>query len=246
MLAAVGMLRLRRSFRARAADGPRTTVRADIAEGMRFLVRHRVLRTLAVMVGVSNLASSATGAVLVLWAVGPLSAMGLTEAQYGLLLTALAVGAVLGSLVATRVAARLGRTATLAISIVTSTLALAAPALTTDGWLVAGANALAGFGVAVWNVVTVSLRQRLTPDALLGRVNSAYRLLAWGTVPLGAGLGGLVGETWGLRWAFVLAALVSLTTLALLPLVRERADGAPGPDGEPDVREAPAREADLA
>ena len=210
-------------------------MRADVAEGMRFLVRHRVLRTLAVMVGVSNLASSATGAVLVLWAVGPLSAMGLTEAQYGLLLTALAVGAVLGSLVAT-----------LAISIVTSTLALAAPALTTDGWLVAGANALAGFGVAVWNVVTVSLRQRLTPDALLGRVNSAYRLLAWGTVPLGAGLGGLVGETWGLRWAFVLAALVSLTTLALLPLVRDHADGAPGPGGAPDVREAPAREADLA
>ena len=77
VLAAVGMLRLRGSFRARAADAPRTTVRADIAEGMRFLVRHRVLRTLAVMVGVSNLAASATGAVLVLWAVGPLSAMGL-------------------------------------------------------------------------------------------------------------------------------------------------------------------------
>ena len=221
VLAAVGMLRLRGSYRVRGTDGPRTTVRGDIAEGLLFLVRHRVLRSLAVMVGVANLASSATGAVLVLWAVGPASAMGLTEAQYGLLLTAMAVGAVAGSLVATRVAARLGRTATLAVTILTSTLSLGAPALTTDAWLVAGANVLAGFGIAVWNVVTVSLRQQLTPDALLGRVNSAYRLLAWGTVPLGAGLGGLVGEAWGLRWVFVGAAVVSLTMLALLRLVRE-------------------------
>ena len=48
------------------------------------------------------------------------------------------------------------------------------------------------------NVVMVSLRQRVTPDRLLGRVNSAYRLVAWGTMPIGALLGGLVADAFGL------------------------------------------------
>jgi hypothetical protein len=65
-------------------------------------------------------------------------------------------------------------------------------------WLVAAA-----IGIA-WNVVTVSLRQRIVPDALLGRVNATYRLLAWGTMPVGAALGGLVGEAFGLPAVFLL------------------------------------------
>lgn len=223
VLAALGLLGLHGSFRVpRAADAARTTLRHDVAEGLRFLWRRPVLRTLAVMVGVSNLAMTATTSVFVLWAVGPASPMGLTEAQYGLLMTTFAVGAVAGSLVAAPVSARLGRTVTLGACVAGSALCMAVPALTTDPWAVGAGNAVAGFGIALWNVVTVSLRQHLTPDRLLGRVNSAYRLLAWGTMPIGAALGGLVGETLGLRWVFVLGAAATLALGALLPQVGER------------------------
>jgi predicted MFS family arabinose efflux permease len=65
----------------------------------------------------------------------------------------------------------------------------------------------------LWNVTTVSFRQRVTPDHLLGRMNSAYRLVAWGTRPLGAALGGFLGEWIGLRGVFAIMGLVTVATL---------------------------------
>ena len=65
-------------------------------------------------------------------------------------------------------------------------LTIAVPGLTTNAWLVGVRVRVAGFGIVLWNVVTVSLRQRIVPDALLGRLNASYRLLAWGSQPIGA------------------------------------------------------------
>jgi MFS family permease len=73
------------------------------------------------------------------------------------------------------------------------------------------------------NVVMVSLRQLVTPDRLLGRVNSAYRLVAWGTMPIGALLGGVVADAFGLPTLFVAAAVVSMTPLLLMPVLSNRA-----------------------
>lgn len=219
-VAAIGALLLvRGTFRVERAT--RTTLRADIGEGLRFLVGNPVLRTLAVMVGVLNLGSSAVFAVFVLYAVGPGSALGLTEPGYGLLLTASAVGAVTGSLAAPWVARVLGRAGSLLLCIVVGAVALGAPAVTTEVVVVAVLFALSGLTIAVWNVVTVSLRQRITPDGLLGRLNSAYRLLAWGTMPIGAALGGLVAQVAGLELVFLLAAALSLTLLPLLGQVTD-------------------------
>ena len=58
---------------------------------------------------------------------------------------------------------------------------------------------LGGVTVSIWNVITVSLRQRITPTRLLGRLNSAYRLLGWGTMPLGAAAGGAIAQVFGVR-----------------------------------------------
>lgn len=200
----------------------RTTLRADIAEGLRFLLRHRMLRALAVVVGVFNVASTASGSVLVLHAVGPGSAMGLTGQVFGLLLTTPAVGSLVGSLVAERVIARLGRGRSLAVGFVAGTLLVAAPAVTANPYAVAAAFAVAGAGIAVLNVVAVSLRQLVTPDRLLGRVNSAYRLVAWGTMPLGAALGGALAQAFGVRAVFVVMAVVSVLALSGLAAVTER------------------------
>ncbi|MBA2317594.1 MAG: hypothetical protein H0V93_07430 [Euzebyales bacterium] len=62
--------------------------------------------------------------------------------------------------------------------------------------VVGAALAVSAFTGVVWNVLNVSLRQRIVPDALLGRVSSSMRLLAWGAIPVGAALGGLLTE-WG-------------------------------------------------
>lgn len=75
----------------------------------------------------------------------------------------------------------------------------------------------------VWNVVTVSLRQQLVPDQLFGRVNSVYKLLAMGTVPLGALLGGVLGRTLGLRAPFLVGgAILLVMALLSLPVVNTR------------------------
>jgi MFS family permease len=82
---------------------------------------------------------------------------------------------------------------------------------------------VSGVAIVLWNVVTVSLRQRITPDRLLGRMNAAYRLVGWGTMPLGAALGGFLAEALGLRPTFVVAAALTVTVLAGFRFVTEEA-----------------------
>jgi MFS family permease len=93
---------------------------------------------------------------------------------------------------------------------------LAAP-LATEPWAVGLLFFVTGIGFMGWNVVTVSLRQRIVPERLLGRLNASYRLVAWGTMPIGAALGGVLAEAFGLRSVFLVTGLGTLTLVALLP-----------------------------
>ena len=210
----------------------RTTMRRDIAEGLRFLWRHRLLRTLALMVGVNNFATNAKWAILVLYAVGPASAIGLSEPTYGLLLSAGAAGSLLGFLVAVPVEQRLGRARSLLLTILGGALSVGTPAITTNPFLIGAAFFVGGTTIAVWNVITVTLRQRVTPHRLLGRVNSGYRLLAWGTIPLGAAAGGLLAQVLGLRAVFVIMALLMLATAAGMTKVTNKSMDAAERDAE--------------
>ncbi len=205
------LLLLRGSFRVERIG--RTTLRADIAEGLRFLWHNRVLRSLAVLTGLFNLATNATFAVLVLHLVGPSSAAGLSDAGYGILLTALAVGSLLGSFVAPWVERRLGRSLSLALSMIGGAVMVGVPAATADPYLIGAGFVVGGVTTVIWNVIAVSLRQRIAPDRLLGRVNSGYRLVAWGTRPLGAAVGGALGQLFGLRLVFGVAAMLMLAML---------------------------------
>ena len=210
--AAVGALLLLRGGFSVTRRVP-TTLRADVAEGLRYLWRHRLLRTLAAMTGLFNFATNATFAVFVLYAVGPDSAMGLTEVTYGLLFATLAAGSLIGALLADPIIRRLGRSRSLLVGILGGVGTVGILALTTVPLVIAAAFLLGGLTNALWNVVAVSLRQRVTPDRLLGRINSSYRLVAWGTRPLGAAAGGLLGELLGLRAVFAIAAALILATL---------------------------------
>jgi MFS family permease len=217
--AAVLVLTLRGSFRPERTVAD-TTMRADIAEGVRWLTRHRVLRSLAIALGIINFVGMAAMTILVLYSQEILH---LTDTQYGLLLTAEAAGAVLGSLVASRVSARLGPGTALTLAIVVSAGSFFVPVFWAQPVAVAASLAIGAFGGLVWNVITVSPRQSLVPDELLGRVNSAYRLVGWGTMPLGALAGGIVADAFGLRAPFLVAGVVALLLAVWLgPTVTNR------------------------
>src|SRR6478672_3784687 len=140
-LAALLALTLRGSFRPeRELQG--TTVRSDIAEGVRWLVRHRVLRTLAIALGVINFVGLAAMTILVLYAENVLH---LTKLQYGLLFTVEAAGALLGSLVAARISARLGPGTTLATAIAISAASFLVPVVWANAIAVAASLALGAF-----------------------------------------------------------------------------------------------------
>jgi len=113
----------------------------------------------------------------------------------------------------------LGRVRSLVLTIVGCALMVGAPAVTANPCLIGIAFFLGGVGVSIWNVITVSLRQQITPGRLLGRVNSAYRLVAWGTMPLGAIAGGLLGKFLGLQAVFAVMTAVSLSMLVGMTIV---------------------------
>jgi MFS family permease len=222
------------SFRAVGA-GPAgsTRLRDDIAEGARFVWHHRVLGPLAIMLGLQNMAFTAFYSVFVLFAVAP-GPMGLTEAGFGIVTATLGVGSLLGTWLTVPAERRLGRFRILVLSVVLGAAALAVPVVTANAVLVGASMALTGVTMVLWNVVTVSLRQRITPDRLLGRMNASYRLVGWGTQPLGALLGGVLAEALGLRATFLVAAGIVVLTLAGFRYVTEEAIAAA------EAAEAPA------
>ena len=204
----------------RDAAAPPTKIRADVAEGLRWLWNHKLLRTLAIMTGVHNLTSNATFSLFVLYA---LEILDLSAEGFGILLAAMAVGGLVGSLAGPRLARLFGD----GVSFYVITLGAAGVnlviGLTSSALVVGGVSIVFGVGITWWNVIAVSLRQSVVPDRLLGRVNSVYRLLAWGTMPLGAALGGFLGGLFGLRSPYFFSTVV-LVALALymLPNVSDR------------------------
>jgi MFS family permease len=220
LLAAVALALVAGSFRPVRSGAP-TTLRRDVADGVRYLFRQRLLRTLALLTGIANLGEIAMLTVLPAYAIRP-GPMGLSEVGYGLLLAAPAVGAFGGSFAVAAVERRLGRATTLRWAVLAIFLMTGLPALTTSGWVVGAGFVVAGVSTIVWNVIVVSLRQRISPDHLLGRVNAGYRLLAWGSMPLGALLGGVLGELFGVRAVFLIAAGGQLLAVPLVFTIEER------------------------
>jgi MFS family permease len=161
----------------------------ELREGFAFLKASALLRTLAWTTGFWNLFHQMIVIGAVLHAQENLH---LSAEAYGLTLAGGAIGGIAGSLLGEGIARRLGPARTMQWMLLASGPAFAALALAPDALTLALAFAVMEFTGLVWNVVSVSTRQRLVPDALRGRVNSLYRLLAWGMMPLGLLLSGLV------------------------------------------------------
>ena len=233
----VGLPRTARSRTTQPRSDQR--MRAQIAEGVRWLAGHRLLRTVALLLGVSNFSSQMGQATLVLLATQTLH---VGTRGYGLLWTAAAIGSVLGGLVNPAITRRLGLLPSLTVAMATFAAVDAGIGLAPDFAVAAALMACNGFFVTMWNVVTVTLRQRIVPAELLGRVNSVYRMLGWGLMPLGALAGGFIAHAAGLRAAYVVGGVLSgAALLAALPALAGAASGSSSADkASPDKPEVPA------
>ena len=199
-----------------------------VTEGLRFLWKDRIIRDLTLFTASMNLFWSGWGALIVLYAVKP-GPMGLSEFEYGIFLTAMAIGGLLGSAICERLQKSLGTRDALALDFIGTILLVGVPALTTNPFAVAAAAFFAGMGATVWVILVASIRQRLVPGELLGRVYSASRFVSWGIGPIGAMLAGFVAEIWGIRTMFAIGGVVSVGLLILFlslisPQVLERQD----------------------
>lgn len=219
----------------RVADRPDavTKLRHDIGEGLRWLWAHRLLRTLAAFLGIQNMMSTACFSIFVLVSI---EILGLSDAGYGLLLTSLAIGSFVGSVTVSPLSRKVGSGTTLFICLAVSAAAYLVVALSSNPVVTGIGIGVLGWPIVAWNVITVSLRQSIIPDRLLGRVNSVYRLMGWGTMPLGAALGGLLGRTLGLRSPFFVAAaahallaVVAIAAMSNAVLSRAREEAADPP-----------------
>lgn len=202
----------------------RPNLRDDIREGWQFLRGHHILRPLAVAFALASIAFQMPLAVLVLFAE---ETLGLGPHGYAVLLTVITIGPVVGGVFGDRVVRRLGRSAGLTAVLLTWTICLLATALYAHAWFVAVAATVQAMATAVWNLITVSLRQVLVPNELFGRVNSIYRWFGWGMIPVGAVLGGLIASGLGLRAPYVAAACVTAIALMIVRrLDRDEVDNA--------------------
>ena len=186
-LAAVLVASIAGAFRppAKAARDWRVELRA----GFCFLKSAPLLRTMAVLTGFWNMFHQMMIIALVLHVQENLQ----QSAQvYGLILAGGAIGGVIGSLIGARVAKAMGSMRTMQVMLALTPAAFVSVALAPGAVGVGLALAFMELTGLIWNVVSVSMRQRMIPDELLGRVNSIYRLLAWGMMPLGLLASGLV------------------------------------------------------
>jgi MFS family permease len=182
--------------------------RAEVVEGLRFLRRQPVLRACAFEAAQFNLFNQVIIAVLILHATREIR---LEPALIGLSFAVGSVGSLFGAGLAPRIAGRVGVGRAIAGSMV---VACAAPLLlplaassSLPAVVLATSFAIGGFGVAISNVLIVTVRQAITPDEMLGRLNASYRTLVYGAIPIGSLVGGLLGEVIGLRWTLVVGAL---------------------------------------
>ena len=206
-------------FRSRTDDRPSEASNPSIWEGARLLFADPRLRVLLIMVAFLSGLQGMESGVLVLLAT---TEWGVREGAYGVLLAAGGVGALVGSILADGQVRRFGSARTLIGAGLISGVAYLIMA-SAKSWHLAGpAFFLGGMAVGAGGVVAISLRQRLTPDDLMGRVGGAWRGIVWGAAPLGALAGGSLAALGGLRLPLILAGVLQCTVSIALarPLYR--------------------------
>jgi hypothetical protein len=210
------------------AAPPRRSVRTDIAEGVRWLWRHPGIRMVTVALCLMNITLMSGMSVLVLYAG---ERLGLGEVGYGVFLTAVALGGLVGSLIAPRLQAWFSPSVLLRAGLVIETLTHVGFALAGSAWVAGAVFVVFGVHGSVWWSVERTLRQRAVPDRLRGRVESVFMMFGMGGAALGALIGGPIARWLGITGPFWASAVV-------MAPARDARGAAPAP-ADPEVRAAP-------
>lgn len=210
-LAAVLVLAVPGRFRAERTEP--TTLRADIAEGLRWLWRHPVLRGLTILSGlIAGFLSMATS-LNVLYA---LKTLRLSPSMYGILFIAMGIGGLAGSAVVRPLTSRLGRPRAITVAVSIAPVMCVLLGMVTNLWAACVCFFGTAVGITMWNVLSMSLRQAMIPVDLLGRVLGTHRVALWGGIPLGALIGGAVADQTSVSTAFLLSGLAQLVIVVLI------------------------------
>ena len=193
-----------------ASESGRKGFWSEMAEGIRFVFGNSTIWKIAGSTSTSNLGSNMFFAVYLIFAYRVLH---LSPGLIGLIFGAGAVGGLLGALSASWIARRIGLGPTLFVTIISGGVGSALVPLAQFGFavpLLVAASVIASFMGPVYNINQVSLRQAITPDRVQGRMNATVRTVIWGTIPIGALIGGTIGDVYGLLPAMYAGIAVSI------------------------------------
>ena len=217
-VAALLILTVRGAYRpARTAE--RASVAHDVADGVRWLARHRLLRGLSIVSAATGFTQSMTTGVLVLYV---LEVLRLPAGGFGLVVLTAGVGALAGGILTPFLTRRLGRGPMLTGGAVLSAVTVGLMGIVDNVFLACALFALGSAGIMVWNVLTMSLRQTLIPEEMFGRVQGAYRTLVWGGIALGSLTGGIVAHAVGVAGVFVVTGAGLLLLAGVLGVLVHR------------------------
>jgi predicted MFS family arabinose efflux permease len=183
----------------RDPEAPRSHIRADIAEGLRWVRHHAAVRTLVLTIFTFNITFGAAWSVLVLYATRRL---GMGEVGYGLLTTISALGGLAATTAYGWITRRVSLGNLMRIGLIVETLTHLGLALTTRPWVAMVIFFVFGAHTFVWGTTSVTVRQRAVPTALQGRVGSVNTVGVFGGLVIGSGLGGVLAEHWGVTAPF--------------------------------------------
>ncbi len=218
LFSAAGMAAIKKREPEPERTGERTSIRQSLAEGFRAVYGTKLLR---ILLGQSAVLNVGFGMVSTIFAIYGVRVLGLSPDKLGIAVAGLAAGALFGSLLAGRVQRALGMSKMMGLAIIlvcTSPLLLLIPRTPSLGSMVflVGGWLGHGFGISMWNVNTITLRQVLTPMRLLARMNATYRMMLFGALPVGAFIAGVLGSTVGLWHAMLISALALTLPMAWL------------------------------
>jgi MFS family permease len=220
---------LSRIRRPEGAPSRTASMRADIGQGLRFVLRHPLLRPYVLFVATGNFFMTLISSIFLVFAVRDL---GLSPGTIGLVLSIGNVGSLVGAVTATRVARRLGIGPSLIVVAAAGHFAQLLIPLASGRSaipLLVIAHLLIGFYILNWYVTAITLIQAITPEHLLGRTNASRRFVVWSVIPLGGLAGGALASAIGLReaiWIGAIGTSAAIVWLVFSPVrkVRTTAD----------------------
>jgi MFS family permease len=203
----LGMLR---DQEVKAPKADRQPLVSEILEGLQFVRSQKLIRTIALTTGTNNLFGTMVFAMMPLYI---LRTLGVTTAQFGIMMSVGAVGGLLGAALCSRLIKLMGEGPLIVASAVLSGLAICLQVATilvpqqAQMPMLLATQFVESFTVLTYNITQVTARQRLCPPRLLGRMNATIRFFIWGVMPISSLIAGWIGNVYGVTTAMTIGAI---------------------------------------